>query len=135
MSVIGLTQEHNTGIAELDRHHAELLEIARRLHDSVQAEESEAKIDALLEELIERTRAHFEYEEALMKSYGFPDLEAHKAEHDELLSCLAGLRDARGDGCHPRFEEEIDASDDWTLIHVREKDVPLGAFLRSKGLR
>jgi len=134
MSVIGLTQQDKTGIAEIDRHHAALLEIAQRLHHACQSGGPEERVDALLKELIHSTRAHFEYEEALMQTHGFPDYLSHKAEHDELLARLACLRNALHDGCHPRFEDDMDASDDWILIHVREKDVPLGAFLLAKGV-
>lgn len=34
---------------------------------------------------------HFQNEEAFMKEVGFPDTEAHAAEHEELLSRVRGL--------------------------------------------
>jgi hemerythrin-like metal-binding protein len=82
------------GFDRLDDQHLELVDTLNNLHQLV-LHKSEVGIDvgmdAICHQLFllrELTQRHFETEEGLMQSYGYPDLTGHHREHVMLLAEL-----------------------------------------------
>ena len=76
------------GIDRVDREHRQLFEIAARVYDSLGAsdEAAEAITDAAVIELLDYTVTHFASEESLMEEAGYPELESHRRQHQQLLA-------------------------------------------------
>jgi hemerythrin len=81
----------------LDAQHAKLLELIREIKSVPQ------DADPLLEyrmackalrELADYTHAHFSEEERVMENAGYPNLEAHKKEHDCFLKRVFEIEEA-----------------------------------------
>jgi len=64
----------------------------------------------------------------------YPELEAHKARHDELKATLDGLdQDFEEEGPTHELAKAIDTFlGNWLIKHIHEVDMKLGAFLREK---
>lgn len=88
-------------------------------------------LQAALAELARHAREHFQREEDLMRTDGYPGLSDHKSEHDQLLAELSivarGLRDS---GRQWLDAELLDSLKDWLLGHVLEQDRALAEFLK-----
>lgn len=85
----------------------------------------------LLDDLGSHTREHFSREEAVMRTLRYPDLPAHKSEHDLLLAELTiSVREIRERGSATIDFETLHGLKDWLVGHVLEMDRPLAAFLR-----
>jgi hemerythrin len=72
------------GIPVIDRQHKQMIE---QYEDFLQALKSTEKNDkkvlkSTAEELLKNAKIHFETEENLLKKISYPDLIAHKTEHD-----------------------------------------------------
>jgi hemerythrin len=83
------------GVAEIDAQHQELFRRADAFLEGLQSC-SAADVARLLGFLRDHARAHFGAEEDWMRQASYPDLEAHRAEHQRFLSDLEKL--STGDG-------------------------------------
>lgn len=120
------------GVQPIDDQHLLLLEHARRFEDSLRRRDASGETARLFAFLSDYARFHFEDEEALMRSVGYPALEAHARQHAELTARLRSLEH--------HFEDEGDSASliavlsglvrRWLVEHLAGTDQELGRFLR-----
>ena len=77
---------------EIDRQHQQLIAKLNKLNDAVKRRDSRDSLHHLIDEVIEYTCFHFATEERLMVQSAFPDLEAHKAMHQQLVQDAISLK-------------------------------------------
>jgi hemerythrin len=110
--------------------HSELRELLDKLGSAVAAGDITSAKQILLQFQVWEER-HFATEENAMRSFGFPDYEAHRDHHESLRDSLAAI------GRFLLLEEPSALHDsvvdyvEQTLTHVEELDRPLEAFLRA----
>ncbi len=115
-------------VEEIDEDHKKLVEIYNILSHSVAEGDSTEYIDAVLEEMISFTVWHFRHEERLMLLYKYQDMEAHKAEHRDLIDSARELQKK----FHEKkmlSEEDIDYLEVWLTGHILGHDMRLGFYL------
>jgi hemerythrin-like metal-binding protein len=78
------------GVRFLDEEHTELLRLIARLGDAEQNESLKDRSDAI-RATIDFAKLHFANEEHAMEAAGFPELEAHREEHRQLVSRLEAV--------------------------------------------
>lgn len=83
--------EIETGIAEIDSQHRQILRVAADLEASSQLGKVRPNADELLDTLIGYAQEHFSLEERMMRESSFPGLEAHRSEHAQALGDLLKL--------------------------------------------
>lgn len=87
-------EAYNSGDPGIDRQHRALFERANRLLDIVlSGAPREAVLDAI-HALVNEIATHFSDEERLHERIGYPDREAHAAEHSRLLTRALDLLEA-----------------------------------------
>jgi len=122
------------GIAQIDHEHERLFAIAARTYDSLAAsdEAGRAMMRAAVAELIDYTATHFASEESLMAAAAYPELPAHRDQHQHLL--------ARARDMEMRVEIEdpgvaVDLTHflyRWLVEHIEASDRKFGAYLRAR---
>lgn len=80
------------GIAEIDAEHAMLFRCLDKLMISIHTSFGSDLIGEALDGLSEYTQVHFKVEECIMRLVGYPDLAAHKADHEFFARELANFR-------------------------------------------
>ena len=88
----GWTDHLLTGIPEIDLQHQVLFDVAARLDLAVTSEEKWSAVHFALVELTNFANIHFAVEESLMRLHGYPDLDAHIAEHRKFSAELAEIK-------------------------------------------
>lgn len=78
-------QEYSSGIAEVDNQHKVLLSHFAMIELLISTSSSWSRIDRELQSLREYSEFHFHFEEALMRLFGYPEIESHKAQHASYL--------------------------------------------------
>jgi len=130
MVLIDWSQEFETGIAEVDHEHRELVDLINQLHAELSAEGGQAATSAFLGEVFARISAHFALEEANMRRFGYDEYDDHKRDHEHLLDELRDLMDAseRGDfaGSAAALSEAVRR---WFVEHFRTRDARLHRLL------
>jgi len=81
----------NIGIPKIDTEHKRLYKIAEELQTAVLENHGIETISKNFELLTTFSDSHFHREEVLMRENGYPGLEEHQFQHEELSRQLAGL--------------------------------------------
>jgi len=80
-------------VPEIEQQHQELVRLLNRLNDAVKNRELRQKVYEIMDEVIVFTRQHFEAEELLMIKAGYPEIEAHKDKHKQLIDEALHLKE------------------------------------------
>jgi hemerythrin len=123
MPLITWRKEFETGIAEVDHEHQELVALINRLADDVSAGADKARVQAFLGEVFARIAAHFALEESVMRKHGYDEYEAHKAEHESLLDEMRDIMDEADEA--DVFGSLSATVADWFVGHFKTKDARL----------
>ena len=112
MALIEWREEFNTGIADVDHEHRELVELINRLHAHIANGADPIRVGEFLGEVFARIAAHFALEESIMRKHSYDEYRAHKAEHERLLDEIRDIMDAQ-QSAHPidALEEVTSASE------------------------
>jgi hemerythrin len=115
------------GHPEVDAQHARILEEVERLRAT-----GPSGITELIAFLRQHLRSHFAYEELLMEEAGYPDVDAHTAEHRQYVETVAQLQERLGaDTGAESFAAILAAVEGWVVNHIMRSDHKLAAFLRA----
>ena len=85
------TEDINIGFTKIDKEHKRLYRIAADLQAAVLDSSDSESIARCYELLTTFSDGHFHREEVLMRENGYPGLEEHQLQHEELSRQLAGL--------------------------------------------
>ncbi|MGE4470583.1 MAG: bacteriohemerythrin [Desulfovibrio sp.] len=122
-----------TGIGLLDAQHMNLVRLINELGEAVEQGRGQTVIDKVMEQLKLYASYHFTSEERLLRKYNYPDLEAHRQEHeefsDEMEDFSLDLRTGTPDICSALH----DYLRQWFVLHVQETDMRYALFLKEKG--
>ena len=125
--------DYELGIQDIDLQHHYFLDLINRLSKQLGESDDLAYQDRLINELNAYARFHFISEENIMYKAGYPELQAHKRHHQQLLDRLS----AKGAVLQLRLSEQntqdiIDFLVDWFLNHTNAEDRLFADFLHRK---
>jgi len=134
------SDRYETGIREIDAQHKRLFQAINRLDEAYREGTEETEAQESLTFLARYTLEHFETEEALMRTIGYPMLEFHQKEHAELMTQILVMK-AKLDG---GFQVPLDGADfaahvanfaaDWLAHHINEADMGYVQFAKERQL-
>jgi hemerythrin-like metal-binding protein len=117
------------GVEEIDEDHRKLIHIFNILNHAVAEKESKEYLAATLEELINCTVWHFSHEERLMLKHRYPEAEAHRKEHRDLIISAKDLQQEILQADMPVADEHIQFLERWLTEHILTADGRLGGYL------
>lgn len=117
------------GVDEIDDDHQKLINIFNILNQSLTSGEPAEYIAAVLEELINCTVWHFSHEERLMLKHDYPELDEHRAIHQDLINTIHELRHKVLQGGKVIGVAQLDVIEKWLTGHILTDDMKLGAYL------
>lgn len=123
---------YSLGVPEMDRQHQKLINIANDLYDALNRNEGTELLRGILDELTEYTVKHFGDEEKLMNDLGYPQLEAHKKEHEELTAQVIDFHEKVNRGKSSDFQgvtEVMSFLQDWLIDHIAVSDMKYAEFM------
>ena len=133
MTFMPWTQALEVGIAEIDEQHRWLVEQTNALHQALQGEAPRAQVGALLEGLMDYVINHFIVEENLFARLGYPEAEAHQAQHDLFSGQVMSLLD-RHEAGEAVGADALELLKDWLTHHILKVDKAYVAHFRAHGL-
>lgn len=118
-----------TGIREIDRQHAELLESLQKLASWIGTPSEMAAVFSAVSYLNDYVDKHFQFEENFLAENGYPNLSQHVEEHAAIRVRVADLTSKILDGAE--ITEEIMATmTQWIVGHIGEEDLEYAKFLK-----
>jgi hemerythrin len=123
--------EYRIGHDDMDGEHIILFALLNQLEINIGANQAAACVADLLRALLSYISFHFAHEEALMATYGYPELAQHHRAHEALIAetTRLGQRAATGDAAVVALEIRTFVRD-WLLRHIREEDLRYAAHIR-----
>ena len=135
MAFLNWSDEFDVGVAAIDEEHKQLLAIINRFYDGMSTGASEQTLYSIFNELLDRTKAHFEHEEEYFATTQFPLAAEHEKLHENLTSQIATLQQndiGKNDTARPLGLTYFLKS--WLLDHIQNDDKKLGAHLNKLGI-
>jgi hemerythrin-like metal-binding protein len=126
--------ELSVGIDRFDDEHRHLISLLNQLHSGMASPNGKSALESVLKELIWYTKSHFRSEELLMKRHGYPELAAHKAEHDRFKEQVRQCADHFQSGRTEIVIELSDALQEWLTYHIIESDGAYTNFFKNLGI-
>jgi len=123
----------SVGIKSIDDDHKKLLTLINNLQTAIYYPTGEAFERQALKELVEYTKYHFEREEKMMLDNGYPEFEAHKRKHEEMIAqvqvyCKKYETDPEG-----TIQEMTDFLKRWLIEHIAGTDQKYSKHLIERG--
>lgn len=134
MSIFVWSDSFMTGIQEFDEHHKHLVDLLNQSYDCFIYNNSDQKIELLIQNLVNYASYHFEAEESLMKADNYPFFEEHCQEHSRFASRAAELKSLMYDGCQPLDLEVLQFLKEWLVDHILNSDKKMSFYLLSSDM-
>ena len=130
--------EYSVNIAEIDKQHKKLFELAERVYTMANLDDDYDDYDEImdvLKELKDYTVYHFGYEEQLMDKYGYERTEAHKIEHHFVVKKIQKFESRDVDDMQKETILDLLAFvSDWIAGHILKEDMAYKEFFNSHGI-
>jgi hemerythrin-like metal-binding protein len=125
----------SVNVTELDQQHQELFRTVAELEHALRTGRADAVINTLLEKVIEHTINHFAAEERLMEECGYPGLDAHRRDHQELSQKLTMFNLSNLAGVPGVPAALLVFLQGWLQDHILKTDKEYSGFLNKRGVR
>ncbi|WP_353571690.1 bacteriohemerythrin [Candidatus Albibeggiatoa sp. nov. BB20] len=122
MALMEWTEALQLGLADIDTQHKKLVDIINQLDDAINAGQDSQILGEILGSLLDSAKAHFNYEEGMLKGKGYKAYPAHKAEHDALTEKLGFMHQAFVANQAPDSQQVLMFLKIWLEEHIMETD-------------
>jgi hemerythrin len=125
--------EYEIGVPVIDAQHQGLFQLVNELHEAMMLGQGKDLMGTVLDRLIQYARTHFRDEEEVMAKAGYPDLEAHRNEHEAFSRQVFDLqRDFRAGNVTISLKV-VGFLVDWLENHIKQRDQEFAPYLRRSG--
>jgi hemerythrin len=126
-----------TGSAEIDDQHRLLFRKADAVLEAVRAGMSAPEVERTLKFLSNYAALHFEAEERIMRSAGFPGADSHAEVHRRMERRLAQVaEDFARQGASATLLAEVEAlMRGWITVHIMEADRAIADWMAARGAK
>jgi hemerythrin-like metal-binding protein len=124
----------SVGHGEIDRQHQVLIGIANRLNAAMHAGHGREIAGPILNELVNYTLSHFDFEEKLMDKHAYAGRNQHAAEHKKLIADVSKFKKQFDSGSGGISIELMGFIRDWLVNHILKVDKALASELSRRGL-
>lgn len=130
--------KYSIGIPEMDAQHARWIELIEQFRAAAAGHLLEpvglGAAQRALEQLIDYTKTHFASEEVFIAARGYPEVEAHRAQHRELVAEVERLRDEiRQHKTHSTPLKLNLFVTIWLMEHIMSDDAKYAQYIRDSG--
>lgn len=120
MTKVVWLEKYNTGIAEIDSQHKQIVDYLNQLGEA-RVSGSVKAVKDVIEGIIDYTMSHFAFEEALMEQAEYPFARAHKSVHETFIKRVEKFQ-ARFNTGEAISEEFYDVLKRWLINHIQRDD-------------
>ncbi len=122
-----------TGNSLIDDQHRELIDRVNKLSESCDTSTEKNVAVQTLDFLMDYTEFHFRAEEKLQEESGYPQLQAHKAQHAQFEKAVDELRQMleEEEGPTDAFVAAVNRNIvEWLLNHIQVCDKKVAEYIR-----
>ena len=127
--------EHDVGVPVLNEQHQRLVALVNQLYESAGAGLGDRELAEVLDELVAYAHVHFTAEEHLLAQSAYPELTAHRAEHEAFFHRVLALRADAGAGKLLVSMDLMKFLREWLKDHLLSSDKRYAPHLGSRGAK
>jgi hemerythrin len=128
------SNNYSVDIGSIDSQHQNLFAIGRELHAAMTAGQGKASLARILDRLVQYTAVHFAHEERLMRLHDYPDMAAHKAQHDALTAQVVKFQEDFNSGRVAMTVQLLQFLKEWLQNHIKGSDLKYAPYLKEKAV-
>jgi hemerythrin-like metal-binding protein len=122
------------GIPIIDEQHKALFGWINTLNEAVNNGDGSEAVGEVIWKLITYVTEHFSEEERMMLSWNYPDIVAHRKEHDQFVERLRKIQVEFIDG-DEMSKNVLDFMVDWLVSHIKGTDQGYKSFVSTNGIK
>lgn len=135
MALMNWNDSLSVGIAVVDTDHRKLVDMVNKLFDGVREGKGTEAVGAILDGLVSYTVEHFDREEKMFASCGYPDAAQHRQQHEDLKQQVLAIQEKFRAGSSLTLTlDTMNFLKDWLTNHIRGSDQKYAPFLTSHGI-
>ncbi len=124
----------SVGIDTIDEQHKKLVGMINELHRQMHTGSAKEAVEKTLDNLINYTGSHFQYEEKLFAKHDYPEQTRHKEMHGKLVGQVLDFQVQFKKGDRDVGIKLMEFLKDWLINHIKKTDQQYSSFLLSKGV-
>jgi hemerythrin len=127
-----IDERYSLKVEQVDAQHKHLVALVNRMHEAVVQGSERGVLGQILDELIDYTVYHFRTEEEFFARHHYPELEAHKRQHNALTEQVLKLQAEFEAGSATISYEVLDFIHDWLVNHMANSDRKFLYYMESQ---
>lgn len=135
MSFLSWRDEYRVGIAQIDAEHQYLFKLINEFHDEHARGGKSPEVLQVLNRLVAYAEEHFQHEEALMQSIGYPRLARQRGLHEKLFFSIFMLNEKLSQGSAKVDAETLRFLKNWLVGHIVKEDTDIGDFMKRQAVQ
>jgi hemerythrin len=125
MTLLQWKPAYSLDIPSVDLEHREMIALINQCYESMGPDVDAAAIEEFLGEIHANISAHFALEEQEMRKAAYPEYEAHKEDHEDLLDQIRDMMDIFDEDTQAGLEVLRNSLSDWFGRHFSTFDARL----------
>lgn len=132
MTLLSWSNQYLIGEPTIDKEHHELFDLINAFHTHWQEDRKRSEIANILSKLVKYAELHFQHEEAIMATAGYPLLDEHRAVHEKLFLSIFQLNEGYMNNLRGIEMDTMKFVRDWLIQHIINNDYLFRDFLVRK---
>lgn len=134
MALFVWDSSYSVKVERFDDDHKKLFSLTNELYEAMRVGKGSQVVQHIAEELKTYTKFHFAAEEEQMAKTGYPALNSHRAEHQELIHTVDKIQKDLKDGILGQSVEVATLLSDWLVNHIKRTDQQYSDHMNAKGV-
>ena len=126
---------YSVGIASIDQDHKKLLGMINQLQTAAHYHTDDDMIEQTLNDLVDYTKYHFAREEDMMREHNYPDFDAHKQQHEEMVKQVVKFIDEYRVDKTRTIDNVTMYLKTWLINHINGSDQQYAPFLQQHNVK
>lgn len=135
MPIISWEKKYSVGVAELDNHHKQLINMINELYFAMSKDRGQKLVNDTIKDMLVYAQKHFDIEENYMQQSGYLSTLQHHREHERFVEKTQEMAQRCEEGEFVLSFEVIQFLSDWLKCHILETDMKYVQLFQEKGFR
>ncbi len=132
MATTSWNSSYKLGIDMIDSQHQRLFALVDELHEAMKSGKGAEVQGRVLTELVSYTRTHFAAEERLLAKHAYPELAAHKQQHEQFTRKIQDFSEKASTGKLALTVTLSAFLKEWLTGHIMQVDRKYATYLQEK---
>jgi hemerythrin len=135
MDLITWDASFSVNVEMIDKQHQMLVQMVNELNNAMLNGNEKETIGKLINKLITYAAMHFAREEHYLDTFGYPETDVHKKQHDAFERKVSAFEiDFKADQ-QSLSQDIMQFLSNWLVEHIKGSDKKFGPFLTEKGVQ